>query len=318
MSSVSSSVAPASRRRGGGHRRQCRRRYRERFQKIMENYAAALRCGRRRDAGRALQRQGRVHARGDEGRGRPGRVARGLQGGVRHAEGRLAVHRAARPRSRATWPGCARVSKGTVKILKTGVEAKQGYNQLVVFRKEGGAWKIRAYLYGVQQRRARPDADLSAMSDERYTVMLGDRRYAIHRKWAQAAGRRELRLPVRPDGRRRGPRACGATRHRSAGTGVRSRRQADRQLGRGHAGRAALHQRRPRRLDPGGRSRRPSGAALRLGTASSCRRWASGTGPRSTRRSTIRRRRPRRPTARSTSPTATAIPASIASPPTAR
>jgi len=40
------------------------------------------------------------------------------------------------------------VSKGTVKILKTGVEAKQGYNQLVVFRKEAGAWKIRAYLYG--------------------------------------------------------------------------------------------------------------------------------------------------------------------------
>jgi uncharacterized protein (TIGR02246 family) len=40
------------------------------------------------------------------------------------------------------------VSKGTVKIVKTGVEAKQGYNQLVVFRKEGGAWKIRAYLYG--------------------------------------------------------------------------------------------------------------------------------------------------------------------------
>jgi len=40
------------------------------------------------------------------------------------------------------------VSKGTVKVLKTGVEAKQGYNQLVVFRKEAGAWKIRAYLYG--------------------------------------------------------------------------------------------------------------------------------------------------------------------------
>jgi uncharacterized protein (TIGR02246 family) len=40
------------------------------------------------------------------------------------------------------------VSKGTVRILKTGVETKQGYNQLVVFRKEGGAWKIRAYLYG--------------------------------------------------------------------------------------------------------------------------------------------------------------------------
>jgi len=40
------------------------------------------------------------------------------------------------------------VSKGTVKVLKTGVETKQAYNQLVVFRKEGGAWKIRAYLYG--------------------------------------------------------------------------------------------------------------------------------------------------------------------------
>jgi uncharacterized protein (TIGR02246 family) len=40
------------------------------------------------------------------------------------------------------------VSKGTVKLLKTGVESKQGYNQLVVFRKENGTWKIRAYLYG--------------------------------------------------------------------------------------------------------------------------------------------------------------------------
>jgi len=46
------------------------------------------------------------------------------------------------------------VSKGTVKVLKTGVEAKQGYNQLVVFRKEAGAWKIRAYLYG--SNRAEP------------------------------------------------------------------------------------------------------------------------------------------------------------------
>jgi len=40
------------------------------------------------------------------------------------------------------------VSKGTVKLLKTGVETKQGYNQLIVLRREGGAWKIRAYLYG--------------------------------------------------------------------------------------------------------------------------------------------------------------------------
>jgi len=40
------------------------------------------------------------------------------------------------------------VSKGTVKVLKSGIETRQGYNQLVVFRREGGAWKIRAYLYG--------------------------------------------------------------------------------------------------------------------------------------------------------------------------
>ncbi len=40
------------------------------------------------------------------------------------------------------------VSKGTVKILKTGFEAKQGYNQLVVFRGKGGAWKVPAYLFG--------------------------------------------------------------------------------------------------------------------------------------------------------------------------
>ena len=46
------------------------------------------------------------------------------------------------------------VSKGAVKVLKTGVEAKQGYNQLVVFRREAGAWKIRAYLYG--SNRAEP------------------------------------------------------------------------------------------------------------------------------------------------------------------
>jgi uncharacterized protein (TIGR02246 family) len=46
------------------------------------------------------------------------------------------------------------VSKGTVKILKSSVEAKQGYNLLVVFRNEGGAWKIRAYLYG--SNRAEP------------------------------------------------------------------------------------------------------------------------------------------------------------------
>jgi uncharacterized protein (TIGR02246 family) len=39
------------------------------------------------------------------------------------------------------------VSTGKVKVLASGAETSETYNQLVVFRKEGGAWKIRSYLY---------------------------------------------------------------------------------------------------------------------------------------------------------------------------
>jgi ketosteroid isomerase-like protein len=39
------------------------------------------------------------------------------------------------------------LSTGKVKVLATGAETAESYNQLVVFRKEGGAWKIRSYLY---------------------------------------------------------------------------------------------------------------------------------------------------------------------------
>jgi uncharacterized protein (TIGR02246 family) len=39
------------------------------------------------------------------------------------------------------------ISSGKVKVLSTGVETPESYNQLIVFRKEGGAWKIRSYLY---------------------------------------------------------------------------------------------------------------------------------------------------------------------------
>ncbi len=38
-------------------------------------------------------------------------------------------------------------STGTVKDLKTGKETADSYHQLVVFRRLGGAWKIREYLY---------------------------------------------------------------------------------------------------------------------------------------------------------------------------
>jgi uncharacterized protein (TIGR02246 family) len=39
------------------------------------------------------------------------------------------------------------LSTGTVKVLATGARTQQSFNLLVVFRREGGAWKIRSYLY---------------------------------------------------------------------------------------------------------------------------------------------------------------------------
>ncbi len=39
------------------------------------------------------------------------------------------------------------LSTGTVKVLATGAETQDSFNQLVVFRREGGAWKIRSYLF---------------------------------------------------------------------------------------------------------------------------------------------------------------------------
>jgi len=39
------------------------------------------------------------------------------------------------------------VSTGKVKVLPSGAETSESYNQLIVFRKEAGAWKIRSYLY---------------------------------------------------------------------------------------------------------------------------------------------------------------------------
>ena len=38
-------------------------------------------------------------------------------------------------------------SSGRIKILATGVESADGFNLMVVFRREGNAWKIRSYLY---------------------------------------------------------------------------------------------------------------------------------------------------------------------------
>ena len=38
-------------------------------------------------------------------------------------------------------------SNGRVKVLASGAESADSYHQLVVFRREAGAWKIRSYLY---------------------------------------------------------------------------------------------------------------------------------------------------------------------------
>jgi len=39
------------------------------------------------------------------------------------------------------------VATGKVKVLATGKETSDSYNELIVFRREGGAWKIRTYFY---------------------------------------------------------------------------------------------------------------------------------------------------------------------------
>ena len=39
------------------------------------------------------------------------------------------------------------LSTGAVKVLATGAETQNSFNQLIVFRREGGAWKIRSYLF---------------------------------------------------------------------------------------------------------------------------------------------------------------------------
>ncbi|WP_428669486.1 YybH family protein [Reyranella sp.] len=39
------------------------------------------------------------------------------------------------------------LSTGTVKVLATGAETQESFNLLVVFRREGGVWKIRNYLF---------------------------------------------------------------------------------------------------------------------------------------------------------------------------
>lgn len=45
-------------------------------------------------------------------------------------------------------------SSGSTKILAAGVEVTEGNNELFIFRRENGAWKIHRYLFSTTQPRA--------------------------------------------------------------------------------------------------------------------------------------------------------------------
>ncbi|MDI1283695.1 MAG: nuclear transport factor 2 family protein [Reyranella sp.] len=47
-------------------------------------------------------------------------------------------------------------SAGRLKVLATGAESAESFNQLIVFRREAGTWKIRSYLYASNRPGAGP------------------------------------------------------------------------------------------------------------------------------------------------------------------
>ncbi len=48
------------------------------------------------------------------------------------------------------------VSKGKIKVLATGVETSNSFNEMIVFRREADGWKIRSCLYASNQPGAQP------------------------------------------------------------------------------------------------------------------------------------------------------------------
>lgn len=47
-------------------------------------------------------------------------------------------------------------SKGQVKVLSTGAETTNSFDELVVFRRDQAGWKIRSYMYGSNQPGPQP------------------------------------------------------------------------------------------------------------------------------------------------------------------
>jgi uncharacterized protein (TIGR02246 family) len=52
------------------------------------------------------------------------------------------------------WAWARTSSAGRTRILAAGLEVAEGNNELFVFQREGGAWKIHRYLFATTQPRA--------------------------------------------------------------------------------------------------------------------------------------------------------------------
>ncbi|MBS2021075.1 MAG: nuclear transport factor 2 family protein [Deltaproteobacteria bacterium] len=52
------------------------------------------------------------------------------------------------------WAWVRTSSAGRTRILAAGVEVTEGNNELFIFRREGGEWRIHRYLFATDQARA--------------------------------------------------------------------------------------------------------------------------------------------------------------------
>ncbi len=52
------------------------------------------------------------------------------------------------------WEWARTSSAGRTSILATGTEVTEGNNELFVFRRESGSWRIHRYLFATNQPRA--------------------------------------------------------------------------------------------------------------------------------------------------------------------
>lgn len=122
---------------------------------VMDRYAAALRSGNV-DALVALYTPNGVFMREDM----PAAVGReALKAAYREVFAALKVDLAFSIQETEVMGDMAwlrSTSKGRVKILSSGTETTNSFDELVVFRRDQGGWKIRSYMYGSNQPGAQP------------------------------------------------------------------------------------------------------------------------------------------------------------------